>query len=151
MHSRPGFDKWNEPQPDDVSPVVSTSTDRFDVPDSSHPEVNMNKFRGAILALVSAAILVSIPALGAKEPPAMTYVKAKCALCHGKDGRADTPAGKQSGAPNFKLADIQSRSDEEMAAVITHGKGRMPAFRDRLDDEQVRLMVRYVRELGEKN
>lgn len=62
----------------------------------------------------------------------------QCATCHGIAGKGDGPQG-----PMFKAPDLsQSKATEdEIAAVIKNGKGRMPKFE--LDDEIVRgLSVR---------
>lgn len=103
--------------------------------------------RRARIALLSAALFVPVVS-GAKEPPAMIYIKAKCALCHGQDGTGNTPAGKQSGVRDFRSAEVLSQNDEELAAIITDGKGKMPGFKSRLDRDEVSLMVKFVRDLG---
>src|SRR5690606_28159600 len=56
----------------------------------------------------------------------------QCATCHGVSGRGDGPQG-----PMFKPPDLtQSKAnDDEVAAIIKNGKGRMPRFD--LDDEVV--------------
>ena len=68
----------------------------------------------------------------------------QCASCHGLGGHGDGPQG-----PMFKAADLskeewQSKAkDEEIAAVILNGKGRMPKFE--LPDEVVKGLVGRVR------
>jgi mono/diheme cytochrome c family protein len=64
----------------------------------------------------------------------------QCATCHGPAGRGDGPQG-----PMFRAPDLgQSKaSDDEIAAVIREGKGRMPKFD--LPDDVVRGLVSRVR------
>lgn len=109
-----------------------------------------NALHLSVALLAISMVFLSPLAATAKEPPAKTFVKAKCALCHGRDGHADTPAAKQSGAKDFRLPDVQAKSDEELRSTIAEGRGKMPGFGAHLDDEQIRLLVSYVRELGSK-
>jgi cytochrome c oxidase cbb3-type subunit 3 len=53
----------------------------------------------------------------------------RCMTCHGSRGRGDGPTGPMVGAPDLTRDDFLSRvKDEEIAAVIREGRGRMPAF-----------------------
>jgi cytochrome c oxidase cbb3-type subunit 3 len=68
----------------------------------------------------------------------------QCANCHGASGKGDGPQG-----PMFKAADLSKEDwqakvkDEEIAAAITNGKGRMPKFE--LPDDVVKGLVARVR------
>ncbi len=77
--------------------------------------------------------------------------KAKCASCHGKDGK-----GNPSMAKMFKLepsaldltgAAIQEKTGEELAKPILGGKGKMPAFKSRLTEAQVKELVKFIKTL----
>ena len=46
--------------------------------------------------------------------------KAKCASCHGPDGKG-TAAGKKMGAPEFSSDKVQKASDAELADFIENG------------------------------
>ena len=46
--------------------------------------------------------------------------KAKCAGCHGPDGKG-TAAGKKMGAPEFSSDKVQKASDAELADFIENG------------------------------
>jgi len=68
--------------------------------------------------------------------------KAKCAMCHGADGK-----GKASmKTPDFTSADVQKKSDADLSGVITNGKGKMPAYKTMTPD-QVKDMVAFIRSL----
>ena len=80
--------------------------------------------------------------------PAVTYSK-NCATCHGKDGRADTFKSKHHHhARDLTDAGWQSRvSDERILDSIRDGRGRMPAFKGKLSNEQITSLLAYVRGL----
>ena len=74
--------------------------------------------------------------------------KTKCNACHGADGRGDTAAGKKFSAHDFHSADAQKLTDQELMDRIKNGKNKMPAYKSKLTDEQIKDLVKYVRELG---
>ncbi len=68
----------------------------------------------------------------------------QCAACHGAQGKGDGPQGPMFKAPDLGREEWQSKvKDEEIAATIKNGKGRMPKFE--LPDEVVRGLVGRVR------
>jgi len=73
-----------------------------------------------------------------------------CASCHGRGGHGDGPGAP----PGAQVADLtvdayqSSRTDAEIASVITNGQGLMPAFGERLNERGVAALVRHVRRLG---
>src|SRR5271167_4553922 len=73
--------------------------------------------------------------------------KAKCAMCHGADGSASTGMGKSMGLKALSSPEVQNMSDADMAALITNGKGKMPAMKGKLTDAQIRDVVKYVHTL----
>jgi mono/diheme cytochrome c family protein len=74
------------------------------------------------------------PAASAEAPSAAATLvdvvwKAQCAACHGLAGRGDGPQGPMLHAPDLTRSEWQGKvSDQEIAAVITSGKNRMPKF-----------------------
>jgi cytochrome c6 len=69
----------------------------------------------------------------------------KCAICHAKDG-VGTPSWRAKGQPDFSNAEWQkSVSDEQLAASIKDGKGKMPSFASRLTEEEIKSLVTQVR------
>jgi mono/diheme cytochrome c family protein len=75
---------------------------------------------------------------------------ATCAGCHGRDGRGQgeaRPPGAQ--LPDFSAEAWQrSRSDAQLAQMIRDGRGMMPAFKKRISDEGIAVLVQHVRRLG---
>ncbi|MBZ5599584.1 MAG: cytochrome c [Acidobacteriia bacterium] len=73
--------------------------------------------------------------------------KAKCAMCHGPDGKGDTVMGKKFGLKDLGSAEVQKMSDADLTSTITNGKDKMPAYKGKLTDAQISDLVKYVRTL----
>ena len=78
----------------------------------------MKKVILAVL-LIAVALFLVLPSLSWAQSPADVY-KAKCAACHGADGKG-TAAGKKMGAQEFSSAAVQKMSDSEIADFIENG------------------------------
>ena len=87
--------------------------------------------------------------LRAQNDAAKTF-NAKCSLCHGEDGGANTPTGKALKARDLRSDEVQKLSDAELAAVITKGKGKMPAFGSKFSPDFINSLVAYIRQLPKK-
>jgi cytochrome c553 len=77
-----------------------------------------------------------------------------CQACHGAQGAGDGPAAIAFNPKpaNFTDAGFQaSRSDDELIASITEGKGGMPSFSSQLTAAQIGALVRYIRTLGPRS
>lgn len=77
---------------------------------------------------------------------------ARCALCHGAEGRGDGPAAKGLKPPPRNHHDgeyMNARSDAELLEVIRKGKGAMPPWGAVLSDAELTAVLAYVRKLGE--
>ena len=95
------------------------------------------------VALLAGACLLGFPAK-ADVSGAETTFKAKCAMCHGADGK-----GKEAmKTRDLSSADVQKQSDAELSAIITNGKGKMPPYKNMTPD-QVKGMVTFIRSLKE--
>jgi len=97
----------------------------------------------------AAFILLAISFAGgafAQAPGADTY-KAKCAMCHGADGLATTPTAKNFKVVSFKDPSQVKLTDAELSAATTNGKGKMPAYKDKLTDAQIKDVIGYIRTL----
>lgn len=97
----------------------------------------MKKF--VTIAITVALVLAFAPALLADATPdGAAIYKAKCAMCHGADGK-----GKTALVPaNEKL------SVEELAKVIADGKApKMPAYKSKLSAEEIKAVSTFVKNL----
>ena len=105
----------------------------------------------AICGAAGAMLLAFAIAPAARaDNPGETLFKQKCAACHGADGKGETPMGK-----NFKLRDlgsedVQKQTDAELTAITENGKGKMPAYKGKLTDDQIKQLVGYIRSLKKK-
>ena len=116
------------------------------------------KLKGLILL---GAIIVSSYALatsGSANPAeAITLADgnavyaAKCASCHGKDGRG-LANWRSKGQPDFTEAKWQkAKTDAQIADATKSGKGKyMPAFKTKLSDEEITAVVARIRSFGKK-
>jgi len=73
--------------------------------------------------------------------------KAKCAMCHGADGKGETSMGKTLKLRDLGSADVQSQSDSDLSGIITNGKGKMPKYDGKLTADQISDLVKYIRTL----
>lgn len=77
-----------------------------------------------------------------------TY-KTVCAKCHKETGEGGetTINGKKLKVPNFKTERMKNDSDEDFIDAIANGipEDGMPAFKDRLNEEQIKNLVQYIR------
>jgi len=105
--------------------------------------------RNIVLVLGLLTLLFCSTFSAAQGGAAATY-KAKCAMCHGADGKGDTAAGKKMGARDFTSAEVQGQSDEQLADITSKGKNKMPAYGKSLKDTEIKELVAYIRELGKK-
>src|SRR5580692_12075986 len=94
---------------------------------------------GVAIALVAGSSILSSPAKADVASAEATF-KAKCAACHGADGK-----GKEMmKTRDLASADVQKQSDADLSTIITKGKGKMPAYGSMTPD-QVKDMVAFIR------
>src|SRR2546429_1424870 len=101
------------------------------------------------------ATIVDVPVLlfartGADDKSAATY-KAKCASCHGADGKGDTPAGKSTKTRSFADPEVVKASDDDFAGIIEKGKGKMPGYSKSMKPDAIKDMVAYIRSLAKRS
>ena len=73
--------------------------------------------------------------------------KAKCAMCHGADGSGSTGMGKTMGLKPLGSAEVQKMSDADLTALVSNGRGKMPAYKGKLSDDEISAVVKYVKTL----
>jgi mono/diheme cytochrome c family protein len=110
-----------------------------------------------LLVGAATALLAAPAARGEVDKKIERTWKAKCAACHGADGKADTEQGRQMGVADYTQASWQKgRSDAQLKQAILEGvhqdkggrKQEMDGYKDKLSPEQVDGLVAYVRALG---
>ena len=98
-------------------------------------EVNIKAIVAGIAILASSIVIPAFAASGAD-----TY-KAKCQMCHGA-------AGQGNAAMKVKpITDpsVKSQTEAQMIAAVTNGSGKMPAYKGKLTDAQIKDAVSYFR------
>jgi mono/diheme cytochrome c family protein len=101
-----------------------------------------------------ATIMGEGAAMKATNPKAdgAALFRTKCAICHANDGRGK-PNWRAKGQPDFSNSEWQkSRSDSQLGESIKNGKGKfMPAFKDKLSEDEINALVGQVRAYGKKS
>ena len=99
-----------------------------------------------VVPLLAITILVlGQPGITSASADAAAVFKAKCALCHGPEGRADTPTGKALKIRDLGSAEVQGQSDDALYEIISKGKGKMPAYEKSLGADTCRELVAQIR------
>lgn len=103
----------------------------------------VDAFNGMAAAIANAPIDTSQAAAG-KE-----LYDANCAACHGATGHGDGPAGKSLPVQPFDLTTHVLLHDEQyLHAVISNGRGYMPAWKDHLTQDQIFAIIAYTKLLA---
>ena len=100
---------------------------------------------------VSSIALVVVFALTARaETEAEKNYKTRCAGCHGLDGSANTKAGRNTGAHDFRAPYTDAESDANLIQIVTKGKKKMPKFEEKLKPKEIKELVAYIRGFSKK-
>jgi cytochrome c6 len=104
---------------------------------------------GFVPIIVFSLLFVFTPRPAAADSPSSeqaTALYAKhCKSCHGDDGRGKTKAGEKLDLKDLASAEVQAASDAQMRKLIAEGKGKMPAYAKKMSDEEIDLLVAFVR------
>ncbi len=73
----------------------------------------------------------------------VTY-RTKCQICHGERGLGDTPAGKSMSVRPFTDPEVSQMSEAALIDITKDGRGKMPAYKDKLTDVQIKEVVEYI-------
>ena len=108
----------------------------------------MKKF--TVLLLAVGLVLVVMPSAHAADIDAAAIYKAKCAMCHGPDGKAQTTMGKNLHIRDLGSEEVQKMKGEELEKVITDGKNKMPAYKGKLSEAEIDALVQFIRTFAPK-
>jgi mono/diheme cytochrome c family protein len=97
-----------------------------------------------LLILIMALAPVALASGGA------AIYKSKCATCHGADGKGQTPMGKKLGLRGLGSPEVQKQTDKELYDWTAVGKGKMPGYKDKLTDEEIKALVAHMRTFAKK-
>lgn len=105
-------------------------------------------FRMSLVTLLVVGVIALCSTSAVAQDAAGTY-KAKCAMCHGADGKG-SPIGLKMGAHDLTSADVQKETDAQLTETITKGKNKMPAYEGKLKDTEIKDLVAFLRSLAKK-
>jgi mono/diheme cytochrome c family protein len=102
----------------------------------------------AVPLLAALVLAITAPAL-AQDAGAL--FKSKCTVCHAPDGSGSSATGKQLGVTDLRADEVQKQTDAQLSDSITNGKGtKMPAYKGKITDDQIKGLVSYIRSLAKK-
>jgi cytochrome c6 len=104
--------------------------------------VKLISVRMGLVTLLAGGVIAVCSSTAAAQDAAATY-KAKCAMCHGADGK-----GGKMGTRDFASPEVKAETDAQLTDIVTKGKGKMPAYTGKLTDADIKGLVAYVRTLG---
>jgi len=99
-------------------------------------------FQTVLVALLAVGLIAACTSPAFADDAAATY-KAKCAMCHGPDGK-----GGKMGTRDFASAEVKAETDAQLTDIITKGKGKMPSYNGKLKDTEIKDLVTYIRSLA---
>lgn len=103
------------------------------------------------IIIVSVALLVA-GAVNVRAADAKENWEKNCTKCHGPDGKGKTKMGEKLNLKDYSDAKVQEdMKDDAMAKAIKDGvkdgeKTRMKGFGDVLSDDEIKALVKYVRD-----
>jgi len=106
----------------------------------------MRRKTWAVVAFLATTFLLTLQVASAQAKGGDTY-QSKCAMCHGPNGDASGAMAKNMGLKPLSSPEVQNLSDADLTSLIANGKGKMPAMKGKLTDEQISDLVAYIRSL----
>lgn len=107
--------------------------------------------------LFSALIFLWLPAgvvLANGHDGKIIYEK-NCKMCHDIDGKGSPKVAKALKVDSSKLdltdKETSGKKDAELTKTITDGTGKMKSFKDKLTQEEITVVVKYIRSLAAQN
>jgi cytochrome c6 len=96
------------------------------------------------MAVMAAVILMAGTMSFAQTSGEATY-KAKCQMCHGMQGTPNPGIAKAMGVKAANDPAVKSQTEAQMIELTTNGKAKMPAFKGKLSEAQIKDAVVYFR------
>ncbi len=107
--------------------------------------------------VVTSCLLVVGVASAAHAQDAKQLYEKNCVSCHGATGKGDGPASKVLKPPPQDLATaLKGKSDADITKIIKEGgkavgkAATMPAYGAKLNDDQIKGVVEYMKGLSSK-
>jgi mono/diheme cytochrome c family protein len=98
--------------------------------------------------IVATLVAASTGTVAFAQSSGADIYKAKCQSCHGAEGTPNPGIAKMMGVKPVSDPSVKSLSESQMITDTTNGKGKMPAFKGKLTDAQIKASVDYFRSLA---
>jgi len=108
--------------------------------------MNCSMIRISQISFAGCALLFLLSIYTRADDSASVF-NAKCAMCHAADGSGNTPAGKATKARDLASPEVQSQTDAQLSEIVTNGKNKMPAYKGKLTDAQIKEVIAYIHTL----
>ena len=115
----------------------------------------MRHFKFILAVVLSAFVLLLIvpsPTVAGTEPGAL--FQNKCAVCHGRDGLANTPLGRKESIPSFVSDKVRRTSTADLTDFILYGgkeKKASHSFANKgISQDDALQLATYIKALGKK-
>jgi cytochrome c6 len=92
-----------------------------------------------------AAVILLSGVLGFAQTSGEATYKAKCQSCHGAEGMPNPGIAKAMGVKPASDPSVKSLNEAQMITDTTNGKNKMPAFKGKLSDAEIKASVDYFR------
>lgn len=76
--------------------------------------------------------------------PAEPLFKNNCAACHGATGNGQSYVARCTGMPAVGNLTNLNKTPEELKHSLIQGRGAMPAFRNRLNNQEADTLIQYI-------
>ena len=103
--------------------------------------------RKSVVVVFVLLLVASLPALADSAADGKALFKAKCAMCHGADGKK---VNASMGTRDLTSAPVQKMTDQELYTITANGKAKMPAFKAKMSDAEIKAVVVTIRDLAKK-
>jgi mono/diheme cytochrome c family protein len=98
--------------------------------------------------MVAAMLTAGAGACAVAQSSGADVYKAKCQSCHGAEGTPNPGIAKMMGVKPASDPTVKSLTEAQMIAATENGKGKMPAYKGKLTDAQIKDSVTYFRSLA---
>ena len=90
--------------------------------------------------------IMAVATLTLAQGPGAGVYKTKCQSCHGATGAPNPAMAKAMGVK--PISEVKGTSEAKMIAITKDGEGKMPAFKGKLTDAQIKDAVSFFRSLA---
>jgi len=99
---------------------------------------------GTLFVIATVLLITTVPA---HAQTGKALFKTKCAVCHGPDGRGNTPMGKVLKIPDLTSTAVQKQTNAQLMHTIENGKKPMPPYKGKLTQEQIKSLALFIHSL----